>query len=175
MGYTKTAITGVSWMGLLRGAVRGGAFIRTIVLARILTPDQFGIFAIATLTLGFLEMATETGINIFLIQEDDSTLKKLLNTAWSVSIVRGLIISVIIFFSANILATFFDSPHSVSILKLTALIPLIRGLINPAIIKFQKNLQFSKEFLLRTAIFAADTIVAISIALIFKTPSSLGE
>ena len=78
MGYFKKTLQGLSWSLGLRFIIRGFAVIRTIILARILLPEQFGAYGVATVTLAFLEMFTETGINVFLIQEKE--LSKYLDT-----------------------------------------------------------------------------------------------
>ena len=64
---------------------------KEFIIARILSPYQFGAFGIATLVLVFAEILTETGINTFLIQNKDNT-DKYINTSWVVSIVRGIAI-----------------------------------------------------------------------------------
>ena len=45
----------MTWMGALRIATRGIAFVKIVVLARILAPAQFGLFGIASLVLAFLK------------------------------------------------------------------------------------------------------------------------
>ena len=109
MGYTKEAIKGISWVGAFRLSTRFITLLRTAILARILSPAQFGVFGIASLLLGLVEMLTETGINIFLVQEADDA-HKYLNTAWMVSIMRGILISAVIILSAGLVSNFFNSP-----------------------------------------------------------------
>jgi len=96
MGYFKDTLTGLSWMGGLRGSTRVIAFVKILVLARILSPFEFGVFGIAMLFLSLLEIISETGVNIFLIQEEDN-IDSFLDTAWVVSILRGLFIAIILF------------------------------------------------------------------------------
>ena len=80
MGYTNKAIKGISWMSAFRGITRIMAFAKIAVLARVLTPSQFGVFGIASLVLVFLEVLTETGINVFLIQSQKD-INKYINSA----------------------------------------------------------------------------------------------
>src|SRR3990172_9978512 len=56
---------------------------------------------------------------------------------------------------------------------LTATVPLIRGFINPSIVKFQKNLEFNKEFWFRTSIYMIDALTVIIVALITKSAISM--
>lgn len=159
-------------MGGLRGATRAIAFIKILVLARILSPNEFGLFGIAMLFLSLLEIISETGVNIFLIQEGDD-IDSFVDTAWIVSIVRGILIALVLFLLSPVISHFFNSPQSLKIMYLISVAPLIRGFINPAVVKFQKNLLFSKEFIYRFLIFAVDGTFAVTFALLTHSAVSL--
>lgn len=163
MGYLKDTVKGVSWMGGFRVANRGLTFVKTAILARLLTPAQFGVFGIATLAVALLEVLTETGINIFLIQ-DEGDLGKYVDTAWLVSILRGLLITIILLLISHPVSRFFNAPDSYQVLLLISLVPFVRGFVNPSEIKFQKNLEFHKEFWFRFAILFIDTLVAVGLS-----------
>lgn len=174
MGYTKTALTGVSWVSAFRFSYRGITLIRTAILARLLTPTQFGDFGVAAIILALTEMLTETGINVFFVQNNQkNSLSSYIHTAWSISIIRGGIIALAILASANWVSSFFNAPNAYPIIIAMSLVPIIRGFINPAIIQFQKHLQFNKEFVIRVSITIIDALTAITIALIYKTPIAL--
>jgi O-antigen/teichoic acid export membrane protein len=171
MGYVKHSITGVTWVAALRFFTRGVTILRIAILARILTPTQFGIFGIASLVLSFIEIITETGINVFLIQEKDE-IKKYVSTAWVVSIVRGVIISLLILILTPVIAIFFNSPETIPLLILISIVPFIRGFINPSVASFQKDLTFHKEFFFRSSIFLVEAVF--SIIVVFITRSAIG-
>lgn len=171
MGYSKQAFIGVSWMGGFRVFSRIIAIIRTVFLARILTPSQFGVFGIASLVLVFIELITETGINIFLVQENRK-LNNYINTAWVVSIIRGIIIAGVIVLTAPFIVSFFNSPDAYYLLLLISIVPFLRGFINPAVITFQKNLEFKKEFLFKSTIFFVDSFTAVLLAFLTQQASS---
>jgi len=172
MGYTNRTIQGISWMSGFRAATRIFAFVKTAVLARILTPAQFGIFGIASLVLVFLEVITETGINVFLIQSKGN-INKYISSAWVVSLLRGVIISLLLALTAPFIASFFHTPEATTILLFMSLVPFVRGFINPASIKFQKELQFNAEFWYRTAIFFFDAAIAIIVGYLTHSVYSL--
>lgn len=158
-------------MTAFRVAYRAISILRIAIIAHLLTPFGLGVYAIATISLGFLEIITETGINVFLVQEEGD-INKYINTAWVVSIVRGVLISLLIFTTATPVSGFFHSPESKNLLYLVSLVPLIRGFINPSIVKFQKELQFNKEFLYRVSVFFVESILSVTGALM--TRSALG-
>jgi len=171
MGYKKNALKGITWMGSLRIFTRGVAYIKIAIIARILTPHQFGLFGIASLVLIFLETLTGTGINVFLVQE--KKIAKYLDTAWTISILRGILISVAIALLAPAISNFFDSSESQRLLLLISIVPFLRGFINPSIIDFRKKLEFHKEFKFKLSLFIIESVVTIVFALLTKEASSI--
>lgn len=171
MGYKLHAIRGISWMTLLRGSTRGITFVRLAILARILTPAQFGSFGVATLVLSFLEIITETGINVFLVQKKDDW-REYINSAWIISILRGFIIFTVLIILAPFISDFFNSSQSQKLIYLIAIVPLIKGFINPSIIQIQKEIQFKKEFYLRLILFLVESAFVIILAIYTKDASS---
>ena len=147
---------------------RAVSFLKIAVLARVLTPSQFGVYGIATLVLMFLEMLTETGVNIILIQSKEK-IDQYINSAWAVSVIRGIFISLCIVFSASFIASFFNTPDAFSILLLISIIPFVRGFINPSEVKLQKDLKFHYEFWFRSSIFTFDTIVAVIFVILTRS------
>lgn len=171
MGYLKDTIKGVSWVGAYRASSRLIAFVKTAIIARILLPAQFGIFGIAGLVLALLETLTETGINIFLVQEEEDV-DSYIDTAWVVSIVRGVLIALAMIFLTPFIVSFFRVPEAKNILFLTSLVPLLRGFINPATAKFQKELMFDKEFRFKLPIYVIESVVAVALAFLTREASS---
>lgn len=167
MGYTKTAVKGFSWLSSLKVTKRGVGYVRIAILARLLTPEQFGIFGVATLVLAFLEIFTETGINIFLIQEN-TNIDKYINTAWVISIARGVLMSVIMLLAAGLISNFFSSPQSYGLLAVISIVPFLRGFINPSIVKLKKELIYSKQFMNEFVIYLVESVVIVSVAIVIK-------
>lgn len=172
MGYSRRVIKGISWMSGFRMLTRVLSFLKTAVLARVLTPSQFGIFGIASLVLTFLEVIAETGINIFLIQSKKE-IDEYINSAWVVSIIRGIFVSLCTVISTPFITSFFNTPSASSVLFLISLVPFIRGFINPSVVKLQKELKFHYEFWFRSSIFLFDAIVSIVFALVTHSIYSL--
>jgi len=172
MGYLQNTIAGVTWMATFRVITRIFSFLRLAILARLLTPSQFGFFGIASIMLILLEILTQTGVNVFLIQEKKK-LKEYVNIAWTISILRGFIISLSLIILSPIISQYFNAPESQYLIKLIASVAFMRGFINPSRIKFLKNLTFNKEVWFGSVVFAVDFSVAILFAYILRDPSSL--
>ncbi len=172
MGYSINAIKGISWMSAFRIVTRFFSFIKIGVLARVLTPAQFGVFGIASLILALLEMLTETGINIFLIQSKKE-IDEYINSAWVVSIIRGTVISLLVIFSTPFIVLFFNVPEARNIIYLIGIAPFLRGFINPSVVRLQKELKFNYEFWFRTSIFLFDAVISILLAVLTHSVYSL--
>jgi O-antigen/teichoic acid export membrane protein len=152
--------------------VRGVAVVRSVVLARLLDPAGFGVFGIAIMVLALLELMTETGINIFFLQNRDK-IDKYLNTAWVISIIRGFLISVLVLAITYPITDFFNAPQARPLLFLMSIVPIIRGFLNPSTIKFQRNLEFHREFVYRGTITVMETVAMIDFTWWLANPIGL--
>jgi len=85
------------WVFFLRIVNRGFSLIRLIILARILSPNDFGLMGIALLTMSTLETFSKIGFQQTLIQKKED-IKSYLDSAWTVLILRGFILFAILYF-----------------------------------------------------------------------------
>jgi O-antigen/teichoic acid export membrane protein len=172
MAGLSSSLRGMGFMGGLSVLTKALAILKIAVLARILSPAQFGTYGVALLVLGFLEVLTETGINIFLVQQKDDALDYL-DSSWVVSILRGFLIAIVILILTPAIIAFFKSPEVFYLLLLVAGVAVVRGFINPAVVFFQKKLEFSKVFMFRGSLYVIDAIISISLALLTHSESAM--
>jgi len=142
---TRTARSGV-WMTALNVTSRGLELVALFVLARLLTPDDFGLIGIALLVLTGLQRFSNLGFTAALIQRREDDVDRYLDTAWTLQIVRGILLAGIVVAVAGPAANFFDTPAVREILLVVAVIPVLAGLENPGVVYFQKDLEFHKQF-----------------------------
>lgn len=169
MGYQNQAVKSVGYGIVSKAFTRGIGIVKISILARILTPSQFGLFGIGALILSLLETLTQSGIEVFLVKEKNK-LQDYINTAWVISIVRGIAIGMAIYAGSGLILRFFNEPKAEEILHLIAWVPIIKGFANPALIKFRRELEFGKEFSLRSALFFIESVVAIVATIITRSP-----
>jgi O-antigen/teichoic acid export membrane protein len=172
MGYAKVAIKGFSWLTLFRIITRAISFGKTIVLARFINPSQFGVFGIVMLVLSFIEVITETGVNVFLVQEKNNV-DKYINSAWVVSILRGIIIAAAMIISSPFVADFFNAPEAQQLIVIASIIPFLRGFINPSVVKFQKDLKFQQEAYYRISLLVIEIIATVILLFVYPQTISL--
>lgn len=79
---SKKVVRGGIWVFALRITNRGLGFVRTIILARLLAPEDFGLLGIAMLAIATLENFSQTGFQAALVQKKGNV-ESCLDTAWT--------------------------------------------------------------------------------------------
>jgi len=158
---------GAFWIFLLRIFTRSFSLLKSLILARLLSPKDFGLFGIALLTFSILENFSNTGFNTALIQKKGK-IENHLDSAWTVQILRETLIANIIFWFSPYISIFFSEPGATNILKGLALGILIKGFVNIGVINFRKEMEFNKNFIYEFSAVITDVIFSISMALILQ-------
>ena len=164
---SQKVIKGGFWVFFLRIINRGFSLIRLIILARILSPNDFGLMGIALLTMSTLETFSQTGFEEALIQKKED-IESYLNSAWTVLVLRGFILFVILYFIAPYTAVFFNTPEAKPIIKVIGFSILFQAFTNIGITYFKKELEFNKEFIYQFSGTLADFVVAVTAVLILR-------
>lgn len=160
------------WAFALRITDRLFGLARTIVLARLLSPKDFGLFGIALIALSALESFSQTGFDAALIQRRGD-IKRFLNTAWTIQVLRGFALALILAVSAPLVASFFKEPQTAMLLRVLALAQVFKGFTNIGVVFFRKELEFHKQFIYLFSGTLANLVVAISAALILRNAWAL--
>ncbi len=169
----KKVLKGGFWVFALRIFTAILSFIRLTVLAKLLSPNDFGMLGTALLMIGTLNTFTRTGFNAALIQ-NDKDITPYLNTAWTLNILRALAIFTILFFIAPMVGMIpsvdaSQVPKIINIIRVTALCVLLQGFSNIGTLYFQKELQFHKKFILGSVANIVSVCASITIAIIYKS------
>jgi O-antigen/teichoic acid export membrane protein len=137
-------------------------FIRNIILARLLAPDAFGLMATIMATVAAAEAFTEVGLTQSIIQNKKGADKEFLNVIWWFSAFRAVMLYMIAFFAASLIADFLNKPEAALMLRIALVVILLRGLTSPNIYVLQKELKFAKWVILTQSA----TILSILLAII---------
>ncbi|MBE0685428.1 MAG: lipopolysaccharide biosynthesis protein [Anaerolineaceae bacterium] len=120
-------------------------FVSTLILARLLAPEDFGIIAMASLVVGLADVFLNLGVNVALIQNQDTTPSHY-NTAWTLRLIQTAISAALLLVFSPFAAGYFGDPRVVPVLQLMALGMLLVGLENIGVITFQKEMRFGLDF-----------------------------
>lgn len=171
MTLTKQSIKGALWLGLLRVGIKIFSFVKLIVIARILTPTDFGLFGMVVIPYGLLEVATEPGLNQAMIQSKKDP-EKYFSSTQIIFLIRGLLLFFVLYFAAPSISHFYNNDLTKGI-RIIALAPLFRGFINPAVVLFKKTLDFKREFIFQLLASIFESLTTILFVLKFRSMIAL--
>lgn len=145
MGSLSNRIfNGALWMLLTRLLIKSIGIVSSIILARVLSPEDFGLVAIVMAIYAFIELFGVSGFNVALIQKKSAT-KDDYNTVWTISFLFGLVAALIFVFVAPYIANFFNDIRLENATYAIACMFFLSGLKNVGVVDFQKNLEFNLE------------------------------
>ena len=150
----------VSLSGVIASLLNFG---RSIVLARLLTPETFGLMGLASIALRTIETFTRPGISQALIarQRDFDEASA---TAFTLLIGRGVLLGALLAAAAPWVALFYETDELKPVLQVLSLVLAIGGLANINTIARRKELDFRALSYLGLATALLSTIVTIAAA-----------
>lgn len=159
--------TGAIWMTLLRFTYRIIGLVSTVILARLLTTDDFGIAAIAMSIFAIINIFSQFGFDTVLIQKNNAS-EYDYNTAWTFNFIFGAVSAVFLFLLSPFVADFYQNEDLGAITKVIAFMFLLHGFRNIGVVDFQKNLTFDKEFKLHVMPKFISFFITIGLALYYE-------
>ena len=162
------AVKGSFWIFALRITNRGLGLLRTIILARLLLPEHFGILGIVAVTISALETFTQPGLGTALVHKREE-IEPYLDTAWTVSVFRCVLIFGLLYVIAPSMAFFFETLQAEVVLRVLAISVIIAGCRNIGVIYFQKELDFRKQYIYELSITLGNIVVAIPAAFLLRS------
>jgi len=135
----------------------------TVVLARLLTPRDYGIFAMATVVTGFLGLFHDMGLSVATIQRERITHREVTALFW-VNAAVGLGIALASLAFAPAVAWFFDEPRLAPVVAALALAFLLGGAAVQHQALLRRQMRFGRIALLETAAMLVGTAAGIGAA-----------
>lgn len=159
----KETIKGVTWSGIDKFTNGGILFLANIILARLLTPKDFGLLAIIAIFIQISQTFIDSGFTNALIQKKDRS-----QTDYSIVFFFNLALSlgfyVILFFCAPIIANFFDNEKLTSLTRVVGLNLIIGALVSVHKTRLTIQLRFKIQAFISVISSIVSAIIAISMA-----------
>lgn len=160
----RSMAVGAALMVLSKTMNRCLGLISTMILARILIPDDYGIIAMAMSFYALIEIMGAMGIDISLIQKD-SLIKADYNSAWSIRLCFYFVLSSTLLSIAPLISDFYNEPRLIDVVRVLSISMFLTGLENIKIIDFRRNLQFKKEFWFQFGVKISGFLTTVPLAL----------
>lgn len=126
-GLKSKTKNGLIWSAIDRFGTQGVSFLFSIILARLLSPDAYGIIAMPLVFLALAQVFIDSGFSSALVRKPDLT-ENDLSTAFYFNIIVGVVCYLILFVASPFIADFYETPILSDLLKVTALTTLFNPL-----------------------------------------------
>jgi O-antigen/teichoic acid export membrane protein len=129
----------------MRWTDRFVGFVSTLILARLLVPDDFGIVAMCSLVIGLVDVLLDLGVGTALIRNQAATPSHY-HTAWTLRVAQTTLGTSIVFLGAPLAARYFGDPRLTTVLQVMSASLFLAGLENIGVVDFQKEMRFGLDF-----------------------------
>jgi O-antigen/teichoic acid export membrane protein len=140
----------LGWAGAARALTSVGNTARYWLFARLLTPYDFGVTTMALLTVEMLWAMTNASFDKALVQQEEAV-EPFLDTVWTTTFARGVLIGALLFVAARPIAGFFRQEEAYVVFLAVAPLALIRGFQSPALVSLFRRLEFRVVLMLNGA------------------------
>lgn len=159
---------GAAWMVLFKLVERSLGLVSTMVLARLLSPGDFGIVAMAMSFVVMAELLMAFGFDIAIIQSPNAT-EEHYHTAWTCNVLLGVLVTLLMLSLAQPAAAFYQRPDLMPVVATLAFGPAITGIENIGIVAFRKELDFRREFRFQVARKLIGVAIVIPLAVLWES------
>jgi O-antigen/teichoic acid export membrane protein len=158
------ALRGSAWTIATFGAGQVLRLGSNLVLTRLLYPEAFGLMALVQVFLYGLQMISDVGIATSVIQHRRGDEVRFLNTAWTLQIVRGVVLTFVASLIGLPAAWFFREPSLGLLLPVASLTAAIAGLQSTAVLSLRRHMQLARISLLDLTVQTVGVVANVALA-----------
>jgi O-antigen/teichoic acid export membrane protein len=144
----QSALQSIKWTFVTEVAMRLLPPITTLILARLLTPEQFGIIAASMTVITLAQMFQEFGLGKTLIQKEDR-LSETANIIFFSNLLLGLLFGMLLFASADYIGIYFNNEQVVSVIRTLCILVVISSFGSVHVALLQRSFNYRGIFIAR--------------------------
>ncbi len=152
----------------MRWGIRLIGLVSTVILARLLVPEDFGVVAMAMVFVGLVNQLLDFGLEFGLIRNANAE-RKHYDTTWTVRLLQMGGIALLLAAGSPFIASIYDEPRLMPIIWVIAAGVFVRAWENIGTIDFQKHLQFDRDFKFNVCIKLGGFLATIGLALYLRS------
>lgn len=164
MTIRRQLLHGTFWSAFGTYGSAGITFLVTLLLARVLTPADFGLIAAVVAFTAFLEAVVDVGIGSSIVQRQDVTRDELASLFWAVFAGACAIYGILVA-SGPALGRLLDIPLLPRVLPVAGLTAVLYGLLTVPLALVRQRRQFKEVAVVQTIASALGGVVALSLAM----------
>lgn len=164
MSLKKKVLTGVFWTAIEQFANQIIGFVISVILARLLLPEEFGLIAMLAIFMAVGNTLIDSGLTLSLIRTPDPD-EKDFSTVFYFNLAGSIVIYGIVASAAPYIADFYGQPQLTSIARVYSLVFIINAFAAVQKTKLTKQLNFKTQMLVATPSLILSGIVGVVLAL----------
>lgn len=172
MSLKQRTFRSARWNVLRAVVVNSLQLVQLAVLARLLEPAHFGEVAVVLVILMFADLLSQTGVDLHLMSRRGK-IQDLLHPTWSLQVVRGAFLTLIIASLAGPVAYYQDSSRLFFLMLAMSAVPLLDGLRSVGPIVLARELDQARIVISEMIVMAVSSATAFVIAYYWRSPWAL--
>lgn len=159
-------LKGALWLIATRWAHRLVGLVSTMVLARVLSPDDFGLVAGVMAVVAILDGFFDFGFDLALIRQQNAERKEY-DTVWTMRLIKASAFGLVLMAVSPLIEAYAHDSAMVPISIAIGIGLIVRGFENIGTVQFEKNLRYDRLFTIRLypRLAGAATTIALAFAL----------
>ena len=162
----------IGWSLFSEIAVKFVVPITNMILARVLTPDAFGVVAVCNMLISFVDLITDAGFGKYIVQHDfenDKDKENYINVSfWTNLGISVVMTSLIIIFRVQ-MATMLGHREYANVISIASIQLIITSISSTQTAIFRRNFEFRKLFIARISVAIAPLVITVPLAIILRT------
>lgn len=138
------AISGSLWSTVGFGGSQVIRLSSNLLLTRLLAPEVFGLMALVQVALQALKMMSDTGITTSVMIGARGDDPDYLNSAWTIQVLRGLLIWLLCCVLAYPMSVFYEAPELLLLIPVVGLTAILQGFTSPAVLTLKRKIELKK-------------------------------
>lgn len=159
----KETAKGVAWSGIEKIASGGVQFLANIILARLLTPEDFGLIAIIAIFIQIAQVFIDSGFTNALIQRKNRTANDY-STVFIFNLLIAILLYILLYFTAPIISHFFKNSELTSLTRVIGLNLIIGSLSSVQLTKLSIELRFKIQAIISLLSSILSAVISIYLA-----------
>ena len=144
MSFKKKALSGVFWSSIQSFGTQAVSFVISIILARLLLPEEFGVIAMITVFVSIGNVLLNAGLGQSLIRTNALT-EEDYSTVFFFNLIVSLVVYIIIYFLAHWIAEFYTQPLLVNLVRWFSIVIIINAFSMVQITRLTKEVDFKTQ------------------------------
>lgn len=165
----RSLVVKLGWTTVTHAIVQGLRLVNNVVLAHLLAPALFGLMVIVNTVRIGVELLSDVGVGQNIVSNKDGAKPEFYDTAWTLQVMRGLVLGTLFFLFTRTIADAFDQPALIEILPVVALLFVFQGFESAGRPLLQKRMELERLSLFELAGAAFSLIAHVILALITPT------